>query len=104
MQLIIGKTAAWRGRGAHPSCKGFCDPLYRQHKVDVARFDGTLRHAGELCLGRVLGQRPAPLGLDLRHPFAAIGARARQHDGDGARPILDGERIQECVQNQPCSL
>ncbi|MNN12373.1 hypothetical protein D3C81_1253610 [compost metagenome] len=64
---------------------------HRQHEVDHARIDGSLRHAVELGVRRCLGHGDAALFLDARQTDRAIRAGARQHQAECALTVYIGQ-------------
>ena len=70
---------------------------HRQHEVDRRGGDRAARHAVEVGLVGHLREGQAALLLDVRNARRAVGARARQHDADGARAMRLRQRAEEQV-------
>ncbi len=73
------------------------DGVGRENRVRHARVDGVLRHIGELGVLRVLDDRPAAGGPDLREPQGAVAAAAGQQDAAAPVPPVGGQGAEEVV-------
>jgi hypothetical protein len=72
----------------------------REREVGDARVDRAARHAVELCGLRQLNEADAAVLLDRLETEGPVGAHAREHDTDGVRAQLLGERAKEEVDRQ----
>ena len=73
------------------------DGVGRENRIRHARVDGVLRHIGELGVLRVLDDRPAAGGPDLREPQGAVAAAARQQDAAASVSPVVGQGAEEVV-------
>ena len=77
---------------------------HRKHDVHTARHDRALRHPTEPSLVRVLCHNETTLFLDGPQTCAAVGTGSREEHGDGTRPAILRQRVEQEVERQPCTV